>query len=135
MAADPRTTKHEGAGDLRALLAEVVDHTRALLRLELQLAKEEARQALGAVRRGLVYLGLSVVLAVLAAGALMAALIAALAIVWPLWLAAGAVALVLGAAGAWLLKAGSRQLSSEAMRPQATLEEIQETKRWLKART
>src|SRR5688500_11188059 len=134
MAAEPNR-RNEGAGEVRALLTEVVDHIRELLRLELDLAKQEAREALAAVRRGLLYLGLSAVLATMSLGALLIALVAALATVWPLWLSAGLVGLALAAAGAFLVKAGSRQLRGETVRPKVTLETIRETKQWLKART
>jgi uncharacterized membrane protein YqjE len=133
MAAEARI--HGRGGDLRAALAEVADHVRELLRLELELAKQEAREAVAAVRRGLLFLGLSALLSMLALGTLLTAVVAALATVWPLWLSAGVVGLVLAGAGAWLVKAAARQLRGESLLPRRTLESIRETKQWLKART
>jgi hypothetical protein len=121
--------------DLRTLLAEVADHTRALLRLELELARQEVRQALVAVRRGLLCAGLGAVLAVLAIGVLVTALVAGLATVWPVWLSAALVGITLAVLGGALLMAAGRALRGESLRPKATLETIRETRQWLKART
>ena len=134
MAAEPRIHPERG-GELRAALAEVADHVRELLRLELQLAKQELREAVAALRQGLLFLGLSALLSMLALAALLTTVVAALATVWPLWLAAGVVGLVLAGASAGLVLAGSRRLRGETLRPNKTLQSIRETKQWLKART
>ena len=133
MAAEPRT--HERPADLRTLLAEVVDHTRNLLRLELELAKQEVREALAAVQRAVVLAGLGAVLAMLAVGVLVTALVAGLATIWPVWLSAALVGIVLALMGGGLLMAAGRALRGDILRPKATLETIRETKQWLKART
>jgi hypothetical protein len=75
------------------------------------------------------------VLAMLAVATLVAALVAGLATIWPAWLAAALVGLLLAAAGGGLLQAARRELSGDRVRPRATLQTIRETKQWLKART
>jgi Putative Actinobacterial Holin-X, holin superfamily III len=136
MPAEPTTgtRHHQEAGDLRRLLADVVDHTRTLLHLEVELAKQEARRALAAVRRGLLLGAVGAVLSLLALGVLVTALVAGLATVWPVWLAAAVVAIAMALLGAGLMLAAGKALRGESLKPKATLETIRETRQWLKAR-
>jgi hypothetical protein len=121
--------------DLRRLLAEVVEHARTLIRLEVELARQEARRALAAVRRGLLLGAAGAALALLAVGVLVTALVAALATVWPVWLAAAVVAIAMALLGMGLMMAAGKLLRGDRLKPKATLETIRETKQWLKART
>jgi hypothetical protein len=120
---------------LRALLGDVVDHVRALFRLELALARDEVRRALASLRHGMMLLAGAVLLGSLGVLSLMGALVAALATVWPVWLAAGTVGLVFAVVGALLARAAISGLTLENVRPSATIETIEETKAWLKSRT
>src|SRR5687767_12286443 len=95
-------TVPEGPGELRRLLADVVEHTRSLVRLELELARQEVKQALASLKRGLVLAAVGALLGALALGVLVTALVAGLATVWPVWLAAVVVAVVLGVIGGGL---------------------------------
>jgi putative superfamily III holin-X len=133
--ASAASTGHPADPGLRTLLGDVVDHIRALLRLELALARDEVRQALDSLRHGALLLAGGVLLGSLGLLSLMAALVAALATVWPLWLAAGAVGAVFAIAGALLARAAISGLTLEDVRPWATIETIEETKAWLKSRT
>jgi hypothetical protein len=141
MSAEARAGVHagarvpEGPGDLRRLLADVVEHTRSLVRLELELARQEVKQALASLKRGLVLAAAGALLGALALGVLVTALVAGLATVWPVWLAAAVVAVVLGAVGGGLVVSAGRLLRGESLKPRATLQTIRETKQWLKART
>lgn len=120
---------------LRSLLGDVVDHVRALFRLEMALARDEVRRAVASLRRGALLLAAGALLGTLGLLSLMAALVAALATVWPLWLAATAVGAVFAAAGGLLAKAAMSGLSLEEVRPSATIETLEETKAWLRSRT
>ena len=73
---------------LRSLLGDVVDHVRALFRLELALARDEVRRSVASLRRGALLMAGAAVLGTLGLLSLMAALVAALSTVWPLWLSA-----------------------------------------------
>jgi Putative Actinobacterial Holin-X, holin superfamily III len=134
--ASAASTSHPAAEPgLRALLGDVVDHVRALLRLELALARDEVRRALEALRHGVLLLGAAVMVGTLGLLSLMAALVAALATVWPLWLAAGAVGAVFAVTGGLLARAAISGLTLADVRPSATIETIEETRAWLKSRT
>lgn len=134
MASAASTGRPSVEENLRALLGDVVDHVRALLRLELALARDEVRRALVSLRQGALLLAAAVLLGTLGLLSLMAALVAALATVWPLWLAAGAVGAVFAVTGGLLARAAISGLTLEDMRPSATIETIEETKAWLKSR-
>jgi hypothetical protein len=120
---------------LRSLLGDVVDHVRALLRLEMALARDEVRRAVASLRNGVLLLAAGVLVGTLGLISLMGALVAALATVWPVWLAAAAVGAVFAAAGGLLAKAAVSGLTLEEVRPSATFETIEETKAWLRSRT
>jgi hypothetical protein len=119
---------------LRSLLGEVVDHVRALLRLELALARDEVRRAVESLRRGVVLMAAGALLGSLGLMSLMAALVAALATVWPLWLSAAVVGLVLAIGGGLFARAAIAGLSLVDVRPRATIETLEETKAWLRSR-
>lgn len=124
-------TLHES---VRTLLGDVVDHVRSLVRLELALARDEARRALVSLRKGATLMAAAALLGTLGLLALMAALVSALALVWPVWLAAGTVGLVFAVVGALLGRAALSGLRLEGVRPSATFETLEETKAWLKSR-
>jgi Putative Actinobacterial Holin-X, holin superfamily III len=129
------STGHPADPGLRTLLGDVVDHVRALLRLELALARDEVRRALESLRHGVILLAGAVLVGSLGLLSLMAALVAALATVWPVWLAAGAVGTVFAVAGGLLARAAVSGLTLQGVRPSATIETLEETKAWLKSRT
>jgi hypothetical protein len=133
--ASAASTGHPSAEGLRSLLGDVVDHVQALLRLELALARDEARRAVQSLRHGALLMAAAVLLGTLGLLSLMAALVAALATVWPLWLAAGVVGAVFAIAGGLLGRAAISGLTLEEVRPSATIETIEETRAWLKSRT
>ena len=132
-AASTMGTRGMEAG-LRGLLGDVVDHVRALLRLEIALAKSEVHQAALSLRRGATFLALGATFGTLGLMALVAALIAGLATVWPLWLSATVVGLVFASVGGALGRLALSGLKLESVRPSATIETIEETKAWLKSR-
>jgi putative superfamily III holin-X len=119
---------------LRGLLGDVVDHVRTLFRLEMALARDEVRRAVASLRRGVLFLAAAILLGTLGLLSLMAALVAGLATVWPLWLAAAAVGVVFAGVGALLARAAMSGLTLEDVRPSATIETLEETKAWLRSR-
>lgn len=117
------------------LVEQLSADARELVRAELALAKAEL---LDGVRRLAVAAGLAVtgaVLGLLALGTLIATAVIALANVWPAWLAALVVALVVGALAGILLLAGIRIGRRAAPpTPAATIESIKEDVEWVKTR-
>jgi TRAP-type C4-dicarboxylate transport system permease small subunit len=133
VSAPPGTERHEHG--IRQALAEALDNARDLLRLEVNLATLEARQALGSLRRGLLLFVAGALIGMVALQSLALALIAALATRWPLWASAGVVGVALGLVALALAVPGLRALRGKALRPDATLETVEETRRWLETRS
>jgi hypothetical protein len=127
-------TGHTVEESLRSLLGDVVDHVRSLVRLEIALARSEVRRAVTSLRRGLVLLASAVLLGTLGLLSLMAALVGALSIVWPFWLAATVVGIVFGSVGGVIGRMAMTGLTLQDVRPSATVETLEETKAWLKSR-
>ena len=127
-----RDLHERSLGDLVEQLSADV---RELVRAELALAKAEL---LGSVRRVVVAAALAAtaaLLGLLTLGAFTATAVIALATVWPAWLAALVVALVLGALAAIMLAVGIRVARRAAPpTPAATIESIKEDVEWVKTR-
>jgi hypothetical protein len=119
---------------LRSLLGDVVDHVRALVRLELALARSEVRRAVTSLRRSVMMLAAGAMLGALGLLSLMAALVGALSLVWPFWLAAAVVGIVFASVGGVIGRMALTGLKLQDVRPSATFETIEETRAWLKSR-
>ena len=116
-----------------ALAGELVDQLAALWRDELELAKGEMAEKGRAAGIGAGMFGAAGVAVLLAIGCLTAAIIAALQLVMPVWLASliVAVAYLVGAGAAVLV--GRRQLRRAApLLPVETIASVKEDVRWLK---
>lgn len=122
----------EDTRSLGAILADVANDLRSLVRDELALAKAEARQAMDRIRSGITLAAVGAVLAAAGLNALVAAAILGLATVWAPWLAA----LVVGGAtvllGAGLAMAGLRNLRAGALLPDRTVRTVQDDVRAMK---
>jgi type IV secretory pathway TrbD component len=137
---DVRTNGRGSAQELRGLpLNELVrmllEDIRTLLRKEVELAKAEMAQKAQRLAVGAGMLAGAAVAGVMALGALTACLIAALALVLPVW----AAALIVG--GMWILVAvtlalvGKRQVArATPPGPEQTVETLKEDVRWAKIR-
>jgi hypothetical protein len=135
MAAGTAPQPYESEENLRMLLRDVVDHVQQLIHLEWSLARREASEAVKSLKRGAVLLAGGLFLAALAAEFLALSAVFGLATRLPAWAAAAIVGGVLLAAAALLVRPGMKALSLESARPSATIETLEETKRWLKSRT
>jgi len=117
------------------LLGQLANNSAALIRDELVLAKQEMREKLSALRSGLIVVAISAVIGLIALLALCAAAIIALAEVVGAWQSAliiGAALGIIGGATAWL---GLRQIKRTSLRPEQTIETLEEDKAWLKELT
>lgn len=119
------------AESTRDLLRDLTDDVKALVRMEIALAKTELGTYVADVRRSAVWFGIAAGLAAFGAFTLPWAAIYALGLVLPLWAAVLIVAGValLGAAGAAVI--GKRKLDAMSAHPSQTLKSLEETRRWL----
>jgi Putative Actinobacterial Holin-X, holin superfamily III len=119
---------------LAALLSDLASETILLLRQELALLKAELHEKLGRVGQGATALVLGAAIVYSGWLALVAAMILALALVLPAWLAATIVGAVVVVFGGVLLLIGRRRLDTGALVPRRTLRTLREDEEWLKER-
>lgn len=114
------------------LLKQLGTDIGTLVREELALARREMKEALGTLRTATVLVASGAVLSLLALGTWTAAAVMALGASVGYVKAASIVGLVLTAIAAAAAIWGVRRLRSLPMKPEKTLESLEETKAWMK---
>ena len=117
------------------VLSDIVSDLQQIVRAEVRLAKTEVREEVAKAKRGATFMVAGLVALVLSVGLLLLALVYALAIVWPPWAAALAVAVGVGLVGAALTMSGKTQISHVDLPPQKTVSSVRENLQWAKTRT
>jgi hypothetical protein len=126
-----------GQRGLGSLLRELADGGGALVRREVQLARLEVMDLVGAVGRGTMWVGLGGTLLLLGLLATLTGLILLGGDQWlrdHVWLSALIAMVVALAAAAWLARRGLAMLSAERLAPDQTVATLKEDKEWLKRR-
>jgi uncharacterized membrane protein YqjE len=124
--------RRDSIGDL---LRELATESTALVRGEIELAKQEVRENAARLSRGLLFVALAALVGWTSLSTLVAAAVIALVPALGGALAGLAVALALAAVAGLLLLAGRRRLKSAHLKPEQTVESLRENKRWLKGTT
>ena len=114
------------------LLKQLGTDIGTLTREELALARKEIKEALQTLRTATVLVAAGAVLSLLALGTLTAAAVLALGENVGYGTAALIVGLVLTAIAAGAMLWGVRRLRSVPVKPEKTLESLEETKEWMK---
>jgi len=117
----------EGLGEL---VGGIVKDVQDLVRGEVQLAKTELKESATAAGKGIGFLIASTVLGLIGFTFLMLALTEVLDNYMPRWAAAGLVALGLLLIAGVLALLGKRRLSADTLKPDQTIETLQEDKAW-----
>jgi uncharacterized membrane protein YqjE len=118
------------------LVKDLANETSTLVRQEIDLAKAEMTARGKQAGKGAAMLGAGAVVALLALGALTAAIIAALDNAMPTWLAALIVTVVYAAIAGALLSTGRKQVREAAPPvPEQTIDSVKEDVQWAKTRT
>ncbi|HJQ23127.1 MAG TPA: phage holin family protein [Blastocatellia bacterium] len=117
------------------LLGELANNSAALVRDEIELAKQEMSEKVTRLRSGAVTVAAGGLLAFVALLALTAAAVAGLAHVMDTALAALVVGGVLALVGGGIAMAGLKQFKQTDLKPQQTIETLEEDKEWLKQLT
>jgi uncharacterized membrane protein YqjE len=117
------------------LLGQLANNSAALVRDEIELARQEMSEKATALRSGLVVLAVGSLIALVAILTLTAAAVIGLAH----YVGAGNSALIIGAAlgviGAATTLAGLGQIRRTNLKPEQTIETLEEDKEWLKELT
>jgi uncharacterized integral membrane protein len=127
-----RGIQRESFGEL---LGELANNSAALVRDEIELAKQEMREKVSVLRSGAVTIAVGGLLAFVALLTLTAAAVAGLAHVMDTALAALIVGVVLAAVGGSIAFMGIGRLKRTSLKPQQTIKTLEEDKEWLKQLT
>lgn len=121
---------------IAALIRDVVDDTRELIREELALARAEIREEVAAAKGAGVSFGAAALIAVIAVVLLSIALGGAVADLFdlPAWAGYGVMALLLGAATYFLFSRGSTQLATIRGLPK-TKASVRENMEWIRSKS
>lgn len=109
--ADNTDTPQNGR-PVAAILREMISHLGDLVRAEVRLVSLEARQEIAAKKSAAISIVVANVLVLYGVAFLLLGLVYALSMIWPPWLAAVVVGLVLGIVGIVLLAAGIQKIKS-----------------------
>ncbi|HKP11675.1 MAG TPA: phage holin family protein [Blastocatellia bacterium] len=124
-----RGIQRESFGEL---LGELANNSAALVRDEIELAKQEMREKVSVLRSGAVTIAIGGLLGLVALLTLTAAAVAGLAHVMDTALAALLVGVVIAAVGGSIAFIGIGRLKRTSLKPQQTIETLEEDKEWLK---
>jgi uncharacterized integral membrane protein len=117
------------------LIGDLANNSAALVRDEIELAKQEMREKLESFRAGVMTVAIGGVVLLIATFALVAAAIIGLGYLvghgWAALIIGGVLALV----GGVTAMAGLGQLKRTSLKPEQTIETLQEDKEWLKELT
>jgi uncharacterized membrane protein YqjE len=126
------------ASDSRSLtqiLQDIVNHVSDIIRSEVQLAKAEVRQDAAHYGKAGAFIGVAGVLAFYAIGFVFLSAVFALQEVMPSWLAALLVGAAVGIAAAILYLSGRTKLAKASLRPDKTIQTLEENVTWIKRQT
>lgn len=117
---------------LGALFGELARESVSLARDEVALAKRELQRKLKTIRSALLALAVGAVIALIAALALCAAVIIALAEYVGPWQSALITGLILGMAAGAVIAIGVSRFKQTTLKPEQTLQTLEENKEWLR---
>jgi Putative Actinobacterial Holin-X, holin superfamily III len=117
------------------LLSQLANTSAALIRDQIELAKEEMRENLARIRSGLVTVAVSAVIGLLALFTLCAAAVIGLGILIGGGMAALVIGLGLAVVAAVIAASGIRRLKRARLKPKETVRSLKENKEWLKEMT
>jgi hypothetical protein len=117
------------------LLGELANNSAALVRDEIELAKQEMTEKVSVLRSGAVTIAIGGLIGFIALLTLTAAAVAGLAHVMDTGLAALLVGVVLAIIGGSIAFIGIGRLKRTSLKPAQTMETLEEDKEWLKQLT
>jgi uncharacterized membrane protein YqjE len=125
----PNGARRESLGEL---IGELASNTANLVRDEVALARQEVQQKLKTVQSAAAVVAVGALLALIAAMALCAAVILLLSKFLGFWQSALAMGLLLGMVAGAFISLGLSRFKRANLKPEQTLETLEENKEWLK---
>lgn len=132
---DTHASSKSSGRPIANILQEVLAQLTDLIRSEIRLASVEIREAVAQVARAGIFLVVSAVLALYAFGFILFAGVYALARIAPLWASALIVGVAMGVIATAFLFVGRNKMKLASLRPDVTIESLQENVTWLKKHT
>jgi len=114
------------------VLQDIMRNVQEIIRAEVRLAKAEIREEASKAFSSMVWVMVGAVCAAFAVTFVLWTIVYALGLVWPLWAATLAVAVVMGIAGAVMLTSGINRMKHVSPTPERTVETIKENVAWVK---
>ena len=115
-----------------AVLQDILKNVQEIIRAEVHLAKAEIREEASKALSSMVWVLVGGVCSAIAVTFVLWTIVYAVGLVWPMWAATLAVAVVVGIAGAVMLSGGIRQMKHVNPTPERTVETIKENVAWVK---
>jgi hypothetical protein len=132
---DTRSSPRSSVRPIASILQEVLAQLTEIIRSEIRLASSEIRQDLTQAARAGLFLLVGAALAAYAFGFLLLGSVYALAKLAPLWASALIVGGGVGLIATAFLLVGRRKMKAASLRPDETIESLQENVTWLKRHT
>ena len=131
---DESATQSDGRS-FKQILQDIVNHISDIIRSEVRLAQTEVRQDVTHYVKAGSFVGIAAALAFYAVGFLLLSAVYALQNVMSAWLAALLVAVGVGIAAAILYLIGRKRLTQASLRPEKTIQSLEENVQWFKRQT
>jgi uncharacterized membrane protein YqjE len=128
-------TASSDSRSVRQILQDIVNHISDIFRSEVRLAKTEVRQDMLKLAKTASFIGIAAVLMLYAVGLVFLSAVYALQLVLPAWLAAILVGVPLGIVAAILFVIGRNRLKQASLRPNQTIQTLEDNVTWFKRRT
>lgn len=117
------------------IIQNIASNLQEIVRAEIRLARTELTERGRRMSKAAALFGGGLVLLGLAGLLLVVTIIAALALVMPVWAAALLVAVAFGAVGGGMAMVGRERIRQTNLRPDETIESVKEDVEWLKQQT
>jgi uncharacterized membrane protein YqjE len=132
---DPSRTMPSDGRSVKQIVQDIVNHISEIIRSEVRLAKTEVRQDLMDYTRAGTFIGIAAVLMFYGLGFVLLSAVYALHQVLAPWLSALIVGVSVGIAAAVLYVAGRKKLTQASIRPDKTIQSLEDNVTWFKRRT
>jgi uncharacterized membrane protein YqjE len=117
------------------ILQEIVNHLTEIIRSELRLARTEVRQDVTQVAKAGVFFMIGAVFGLYTLGLILLAAVYGLGTVMAPWLSALIVGAAAGLAAVIFFQIGRRKISLTSLKPDETIQSLQENVTWMKKQT